>query len=278
MSIIEKISRSSHALTPNERLLVQTVMDSPATAALGTASDLADSVGVHEATASRLARKLGYSNYAAFRHALRDEFIATRETATRFENTIAGNSADTILGDLAQQEMQALSDLGSIINPVQIAQVADALASANRIFLYGYGNAEVLSLMLCKRFRRFGMDVHQLDGDPRSQAEKVLGMSRGDVLLTFAFRRPPRGYEALAETAQEAGAETIVISGSSGAMLSPQPDILLIAPRSGSAEAFQTLTVPMTVCNAIVIAVGHIAKEESLKKLERLGQLIERFD
>lgn len=278
MSIIEKISRSSHALTPNERLLVQTVMDSPATAALGTASDLADSVGVHEATASRLARKLGYSNYAAFRHALRDEFIATRETATRFENTIAGNSADSILGDLAQQEMQALSDLGNIINPVQIAQVADALASANRIFLYGYGNAEVLSLMLCKRFRRFGMDVHQLDGDPRSQAEKVLGMSQGDVLLTFAFRRPPRGYEALVETAREAGAETIVISGSSGAMLSPQPDILLIAPRSGSAEAFQTLTVPMTVCNAIVIAVGHIAKEESLKKLERLGQLIERFD
>ncbi len=278
MSIIEKISKSSHALTPNERLLVQTVMDSPATAALGTASDLADSVGVHEATASRLARKLGYSSYAAFRHALRDEFIATRETATRFENTIAGNSADSILGDLAQQEMQALSDLGSIINPVQIAQVADALAGANRIFLYGYGNAEVLSLMLCKRFRRFGMDVHQLDGDPRSQAEKVLGMSQGDVLLTFAFRRPPRGYEALVETAQEAGAETIVISGSSGAMLSPQPDILLIAPRSGSAEAFQTLTVPMTVCNAIVIAVGHIAKEESLKKLERLGQLIERFD
>lgn len=278
MSIIEKISKSSHALTPNERLLVQTVMDSPATAALGTASDLADSVGVHEATASRLARKLGYSNYAAFRHALRDEFIATRETATRFENTIAGNSADSILGDLAQQEMQALSDLGNIINPVQIAQVADALASANRIFLYGYGNAEVLSLMLCKRFRRFGMDVHQLDGDPRSQAEKVLGMSQGDVLLTFAFRRPPRGYEALVETAREAGAETIVISGSSGAMLSPQPDILLIAPRSGSAEAFQTLTVPMTVCNAIVIAVGHIAKEESLKKLERLGQLIERFD
>jgi len=278
MSIIEKISKSSHALTPNERLLVQTVMDSPATAALGTASDLADSVGVHEATASRLARKLGYSSYAAFRHALRDEFIATRETATRFENTIVGNSADTILGDLAQQEMQALSDLGSIINPVQIAQVADALAGANRIFLYGYGNAEVLSLMLCKRFRRFGMDVHQLDGDPRSQAEQVLGMSQGDVLLTFAFRRPPRGYEALVETAQEAGAETIVISGSSGAMLSPQPDILLIAPRSGSAEAFQPLTVPMTVCNAIVIAVGHIAKEESLKKLERLGQLIERFD
>lgn len=278
MSIIEKISESSDALTPNERLLVQTVMDSPATAALGTASELANSVGVHEATASRLARKLGYDSYAAFRHALRDEFIATRETATRFENTITGNSTDTILGDLAQQEIRALTDLSDVINPLQIAQIADAIARANRIFLYGYGNADVLSLMLCKRFRRFGMDVHRLDGDPRSQAEQVLGISDGDVLLTFAFRRPPRGYEALVETVREVGAKTIVISGNSGAMLSPQPDILLIAPRSGSAEAFQTLTVPMIVCNAIVIAVGHIAKEESLKKLERLGQLIERFD
>jgi hypothetical protein len=34
----------------------------------------------------------------------------------------------------------------------------------------------------------------------------------------------------------------------------------------------------MTVCNAIVIAAGHTAKEESLKKLDRLGQLIERFE
>ncbi|MEL6961843.1 MAG: MurR/RpiR family transcriptional regulator, partial [Pseudomonadota bacterium] len=100
MSLIEKISDQASTLTPSERQLVETVIESPTAAALGTAGDLARAVGVHEATASRLARKLGFDSYAAFRDALRDEFIATRETATRFEKTIAETASDTILGKL----------------------------------------------------------------------------------------------------------------------------------------------------------------------------------
>ncbi len=278
MSILENISKSSENLTPNERLLVETLMDSPETAALGTASNLAESAGVHEATASRLARKLGYATYSAFRNAMREEFIATRETATRFEKTIADGAEGSILDNLALQEAQALRQIENTISADQINAVAEKLIFADRIFIFGYGNSEVLSLLMCKRFRRFGKDVHQLDGDPRRLAEQMLGLREGDVLLTFAFRRPPHGYRALIETAQEANAHSIVISGNSGAMLAPQPDHLLRAPRSGDVDAFQTLTVPMTVCNAIVIAAGAIDKETSLKKLERLGQLIERFD
>ena len=278
MSILEKIAESSSQLTPNERLMVQTVMDRPAVAALGTASDLAESVGVHEATASRLARKLGYKSYAEFRDALRDEFIATRETATRFEKTFDVTASDSVLGNLARQEALALSHIEDSISSEQINIVAEKLIRANRIFIHGYGNAEVLSLMMSKRFRRFGKDVHQLDGDPRSLAEGVLSMRKSDVLLTFAFRRPPRNYQALMATAREAGTKTIVISGNRGAILSPQPDHLLRAPRAGEADSFQTLTVPMTVCNAIIIAAGVLNKANSLKELERLGQLIDRFD
>ncbi|MEM7046012.1 MAG: MurR/RpiR family transcriptional regulator, partial [Pseudomonadota bacterium] len=278
MSLIEKISDQASTLTPSERQLVENVIESPTAAALGTAGDLARAVGVHEATASRLARKLGFDSYAAFREALRDEFIATRETATRFEKTIAETTSDTILGKLARDEAQALGRIEEFVKPDQIADVAGMLMKANRIFIYGYGNAEVLALMMVKRFRRFGKEVQQLDTDPRGLAEQMLGLEAGNVVLSFAFRRPPRGYAALIETAKEAGVRTIVISGKSGALLAPRPDHLLAAPRSGDRDAFQTLTVPMTVCNAIVIAAGLTAKDESLKKLDRLGQLIERFE
>ncbi len=278
MSVLEKIAESSSNLTPNERLMIQAVIESPTAVALGTANDLAGSVGVHEATASRLARKLGYASYAAFRDALREEFIATRETATRFEKTFDGTAPDSILGNLALQEALALGQVENAISAEQINTVAERLIRADRIFIYGYGNSEVLSLMMSKRFRRFGKDVHQLDGDPRHLAEGALGMRENDVLLTFAFRRPPRSYEALMQTAREAGTETIVISGNRGAILSPQPDHLLRAPRGGDADSFQTLVVPMTVCNAIIVAAGSQNKDKSLQELERLGQLIERFD
>ena len=278
MSLIQKISDQAETLTPSERRLVENVIESPTSAALGTAGELAKAVGVHEATASRMAKKLGFNSYAAFRDALRDEFIATRETATRFEKTIAESSDNTILGKLAQDEAQALGGIEEFITPDQIADIANLLMKANRIFIYGYGNAEVLALMMVKRFRRFGKEVQQLDINPRGLAEQMLGLESGDVVLSFAFRRPPRGYAALIETAKEVGAATIIISGQSGALLAPRPDHILAAPRSGDPDAFQTLTVPMTVCNALVIAAGLTAKEESLKKLDRLGQLIERFE
>lgn len=278
MSLMDMISKKAAELTPNERRLVQTVIDSPTAAALGTAGLLARAVGVHEATASRLARKLGFESYGAFRDALREEFIATRETATRFEKTISDTEPGTILGTLARNEAQALGRIEDFIPAAQIDAVAARLMGAARLFIYGYGNAEVLALMMVKRFRRFGRDVHQLDPDPRALAEQALGLAAGDVVLIFAFRRAPRAYAALVETAREAGAETIVISGRAGAFLAPAPDRLLTAPRSGNPDGFQTLTVPMTVCNAIVIAAGALAKEASLKKLERLGQLIERFE
>jgi DNA-binding MurR/RpiR family transcriptional regulator len=277
MSLIKTISDSAQTLTPNERRLVQTVIDSPANAALGTASELAKAVGVHEATASRLAKKLGFNSYADFRKALRNEFIVTNETATRFEKTIAESNAGTILGNLALQEIDALSNIENFITSDQINQVAETLMNSERIFIQGSGNAEVLALMMTKRFRRFGKDVHLLGTDPRSLAEQTLGLRKGDVILTFVFRRPPNTYAPLIETAHEAGAQTIVIAGASGAMAFPSPDFILAAPRSGDPDAFQTLTVPMTVCNAIIIAAGLTSRKASLTKLERLGKLIERF-
>ncbi len=278
MTVLDRFKDAAKALTPNERLLVRTVIESPTSAALGTASELAKSVGVHEATASRLARKLGYPSYAAFRDALRVEFIATHEPATRFEKTISETTGDSILGNLVLQEAQALGRIEDFVSPEQITKVATRLASADRLFVHGHGNAETLAVMMLRRFRRFGADVHKLDADPRSLAEQTLGFRRGDVILTFVFRRPPRAYRPLLECAREVGAETVVIAGSIGATLVPQPDHLLAAPRSGDPDAFQTLTVPMTICNALVIAAGLTDRDRALKTLDRLGQLIDRFE
>lgn len=278
MSIVQRIRETATGLTPSERRLVETLMDHPADAASVTASALARSVGVHEATASRLARKLGYGSYAAFRGALREEFIPTRETATRLKKTLTEAADGSILKTLAQQEADALGRIEEFISPAQIKTVAKKLVNADRLFLFGQGNAETLALMLLKRFRRFGQDVHMLSADPRSLAEQALSFRTGDVVLAFALRRAPHAYEALITTAREAGTETVVVSDTMGATLVPQPDYLLTAPRSGDKDAFQTLTVPMTICNALVIAAGQTTGDTALKSLDRLGDLIGRFE
>jgi len=179
-------------LTPAEARLVQSVIQCPRESASGTAAELAQNAGVHEATASRLARKLGFDSYSAFRSALRDEFIPSREPATRLQKTLCDAAGDTILSTLIRQETEALAGIEAFAGAERIAEIAERLMAARRIHIFGRGNAETLALLMLKRFRRFGRDAHKLSGDPRDLAEQALGFCEGEVLLLFAFRRAPK--------------------------------------------------------------------------------------
>ncbi|NJR13102.1 MAG: MurR/RpiR family transcriptional regulator [Phyllobacteriaceae bacterium] len=233
MSIMDRIQSAAQSLTPSERRLIEAIVGAPQQAALGTALDLARGAEVHEATVSRLVRKLGFDSYSTFRSALQIEFIPTQETATRLEKSLGSADEHALLGALVAQEIAALARVESFVSMDMIHAVAAKLMAARRIHVFGRGNAEILALMMVKRFRRFGCDVQMLSGDLRDLAEQALGFGEGDVVLGFAFRRPPRGYAALIESAREAGASTIVVAGLSGAMLTPAPDILLSARAPG---------------------------------------------
>lgn len=274
----DTIRQRADSLTPSERRLVSSVLAQPRAAALATVTDLAREAGVHEATVSRLARKLGFDGFPAFRAALQAEFLPSEETATRLQRTLQTSTAGGVLATLVDQERAALATLLRHVDERLIHDAARRLMAARRIHVFGRGNAEALALAMAKRFRRFGRDVHLLTGDARSLAEGVLGMAPGDVLLVYAFRRAPRPYAALVEQAQAAGVAVIVVSDTSGPMLVPTPDLLLSAPRSGDVDGFQTLTVPMAVSNAIVIAAGASEEAQALRTLERLGSLIKRFE
>jgi DNA-binding MurR/RpiR family transcriptional regulator len=277
--LTEVIQDQAERLTPSEQRLVTTVLAQPRQAALATVTDLARGAGVHEATVSRLARKLGFDGYPAFRSALQDEFLPTEETATRLQKTLqvtAGGGG--VLSSLVVEESAALANLPTHVTEAQISVAASMMISARRVYIFGRGNAEVLAVMMGKRFRRFGSDVHLLTGDARSLAEDVLGMSDSDVLLVYALRRPPRPYAALVDHARSRGAAVIAICDTLGPMLVPTPEIILSAPRSRDVDGFQTLTVPMAISNAIVLAAGAREETKTLQTLETLGSLLKQFE
>jgi DNA-binding MurR/RpiR family transcriptional regulator len=276
--LAQTIQEFADRLTPSEQRLVKTVLTQPRQSALASVTDLAREAGVHEATVSRLARKLGFDGYPAFRSAMQDEFLPTEETATRLQRTLQTAGTAGVLHTLVAQEMAALAGLATHVDEERIAQAAAVMIAARRLYIFARGNAEALAVTMAKRFGRFGRDVHLLAGDARNLAEGVLGMGAGDVLLVYALRRMPRSYPALVGHARAAGVPVVAISDTLGPMLVPAPDVMLAAPRSGDADGFQTLTVPMAISNAIVLAAGAREEVKTLQVLETLGALIKRFE
>ncbi len=278
MSIVVRMKDVADRLTPSERRMVQEIVTKPRDAALGTASNLAQATGVHEATASRLARKLGFESYAKFRDALREEFIARTDPATRVQTTLEQTRGADLVAELVAQETAALRALPEYLSADQIAAIADCLHGARKTFIFARGNAETLAVMMERRLRRFGMSVIRLRGDGRDLAEQLVELGDQEALLAFAFRRQPRHYAAVLDHARGRGASTIAIAGAFGPTLSPAADHLISAPRSGRHEGFQSLIVPMTICNALILEMARRDEEHSLRALEDLGELIKRFE
>jgi len=276
--IFERIQSTADELTPSEQKLVRELLSRPRDAALGTASELAKRIGVHEATASRLARKLGFGSYADFRDALRQEFIVQSDPAMRVRKMLDSSAYGSILAELIAQEQEALARLPNFLAAETMDAAAAALVGARKVFVFARGNAEALSILADRRLRRMGIDAVVLAGDARDLAERLAMMERGDALLAFAFRRTPRHWRILLDHAASAGAVSVVVSDALGPALLPRGDHLLFAPRSGSEEIFQTLTVPMTIVNALVLQVARLDERRSLERLERLGQLLSTFE
>lgn len=278
MSIFERVQIVAEALTPAERRLVKEIISKPRDIALGTASSLAQRTGVHEATASRLAKKLGFASYAGFRDAIRDEFIIKTDPALRVRNTLEAAQDSDLLSELLSHEIEALGALPRYLDAGRLDVAADALTRARRIFIFARGNAVTLGTLMQRRLRRMGKDIEMLVGDARDLAEQVLGMDETDILIALAFRRQPKLYGPLLERARAVGATSLVLSDSLGPALSPAADIVLSAPRSGSNDAFQTLTVPMAIANALILTMARNDQSTTLRHLEALGELIEDFE
>lgn len=276
-SIIERIQAVAETLTATEQKLVSVLMQAPREVAIGTSGEFAARLGVHEATTSRLARKLGFSSYAQFRDALRREYLRNAAPAERISTTLNNVREQGFLPLLVASEIEALSAIGDHVTDEKILSAAQAL-NRNRVFLYGHGNATVLVELMERRLRRLGIVAQPLSGNRRDLAEQMLTLSSQDTLLLFAFRRQPPDYSTLMEVAGAVKAGTVLISGTIGPSLTPRPDVLLSAPRAGMPDSFQTLTVPMAICNAIILALAAQRGEAALGTLDRLGSLIARFE
>lgn len=276
-AMIERVQAVAGSLTATEQKLISELMRAPREVAIGTSSEFAARLGVHEATTSRLARKLGFASYGEFRDELRREFLKVADPAERISATLNDARAQGFLPLLVASELAALTAITDHISDARILEAAEKL-DCRRVFIYGHGNAEVLSVLMERRLRRLGIESHPLSGSPRDLAEQMLTLCADDALLVFAFRRQPPDYERLMQVATETKAKTVVISGTIGPSLTPSPDVLLSAPRAGMPDSFQTLTVPMAICNAVILALAERRGPEALATLDRLGELIARFE
>lgn len=277
MSLLSRIKDQSDRLTSSDKRLIEVLLGQQDEAVFLSAAQLASRAQVHETTATRLAQKLGYSGYPELRAQLRDEVLQGQEPATRIRRSVAQVAGGDYLANLVAGEQEALNSLLRCVSQADLDAAADMIVAAQRVFVFAQGHAVAIAGLLRRRMDRFGFDTAMLTGRGREIAERAVAMTDRDLVVALAFRRQPDGYDALMGLAAMRGARTMLISDLAGPTMTPPAEHVIAAPRGRSGSEFQSLNVPMTIINAILLTIAGRHEQQVVGKLEELADLFDRF-
>jgi DNA-binding MurR/RpiR family transcriptional regulator len=169
-------------------------------------------------------------------------------------------------------EVQYLTEASHSIDPADFATAVDILLSGHRIFVFASGPSGILAELAEFRFRRLGILTIAMRESGRHLLEKLQLLQPGDAVVAAGFHHMRPELLAVLDHARATGCRSILLTDTLGAVLRDKPDVILSA-RRGPVGTFHSLTVPMAILNALILAVAMARPEESLAALNHLQQL-----
>jgi len=270
MSLRQIVEEFGGRLSKSDQRLVHVLLSNPAESAFLSAQDLAERADVHPTTAVRLARKLGFSGYPDLRSKLQNDLIGSSQAVERVQKRLE-HLGHGSLQAFVDSEINALSALPTQISQEDIKQAAQAIVDANNIFLFGYGHSEALVCLMEMRLNRSGYLTRIMREPSRHLAADTKNIRAGDAVLLFIFNSIEPRVPSMLEHIHNVGATSIVISDPVGPVLRPRPEILLSASRGEVGEA-RSLTVPMAICNTLILVISELDGHKSFDHLSSVSE------
>jgi DNA-binding MurR/RpiR family transcriptional regulator len=277
MSLKDVVEQYDGSLTPADRQLAEVLLSDPQESSYLSAEAIAKRAGVHQSAASRLAQKLGFGSFRELRAALRKDVMSAGTSAERIRKRLDHFAEKSILQALVESEIRALSTAVKQVDQEQMERAAECLRDAGRIVLFGQGHAASLVDLFERRLMRSGYHARALRHGDWQAPDVLLSLKAGDALVAFALRPPFDRLDRVLTHAAAVGATSIMVSDVAGLLLRPRADIVIAASRGEEGES-QSLTVPMAVCNALILELSRCDDGHSIRSLEGLDALRHLFD
>jgi DNA-binding MurR/RpiR family transcriptional regulator len=270
----QRIGEHLPGLTRSQQRIASYLLASYDEAAFLPATDLAQRLQVSEATLVRFAQAIGYDGFRELRRCLQGLYRDQATPASRLQHKLGelASKQGHVLSKVLDMEVQYLTEASHSIDPADFDRAVQVLLGGERIFVFGSGPSGILADLAELRLRRLGILTIAMTESGRHLLEKLQLLQAGDAVLATGFNYVRPELVGVLEHARATGCRSILLTDTLGPVLRSKADVILAA-RRGPVSTFHSLTVPMAVLNALILAVAMARPEESLAALNRLQQL-----
>ena len=261
-----------------QKRIARYILDHYDKAAYMTASRLGSIVEVSESTVVRFAIEVGFDGYPEMQRALQ-ELIRTRLTAVQrvdVTNSLIGEDdvLDKVLGSDADKIRRTLDE----IDRKSFGEAVDKIVSARSIYIIGVRSSSTLAGFLNFNFRMILDNVKFVQTTSGSEMfEQIMNIGPEDVLIAISFPRYSKRIINAVEYATGAGADVISITDSRQSPRAAGADQLLLA-RSDMVSFVDSLVAPLSIINAIIVAVARKKPDDVRERLEKLEHIWDEYD
>ncbi|MCR9215523.1 MAG: MurR/RpiR family transcriptional regulator [Proteobacteria bacterium] len=256
------------------------ILDLQGSSDLLSITSLSEKIGTNPSTITRLARNLGYDNFAAFQKAL---FASPASQPGAFylkQAESALSSGDQPVKQLAAQlchENQANIDrFIETFDTDSFWKAVTLIAEAPRISVYGIRQFHSLAAFLAYGLRLIRTDVSVLDANALGVAEEIAAMRRGEVCVVASVSPYSSDVVKVARVAAEEGIDVVAITDRASSPLVTHAKAALFAPHQSSFIS-NSITSYFAVAECLINAVAAATAEEAKAALTERQQLIERM-
>lgn len=277
-NILSLLKENSYKFSKGQRAIANYIIDSYDKAAFMTASKLGIAVGVSESTVVRFAMELGFNGYPAMQKAMQ-EMVMNRLTASqRIEvaNDRIGNQ--DILSTVIQSDIEKLRQTAETVNREAFRAAVDAVLHARHVYILGVRSTAPLANFLGYYLGQILDTVHVVTTSGTSAVfEQIISVDEQDAVIAFSFPRYSTSTAQGAQYCRDKGAKVIGITDSMTSPLGRNCEHVLLA-KSDMISLVDSLTAPMSIVNALIVAIAARCERSIEKKFAELERVWEKYN
>ena len=264
-------------LSKGQKLIAEYILKNYDKAAFMTAAKLGVSVGVSESTVVRFANELGFSGYPKLQKSLQELIKNKLTTVQRLELKNDYFSDGDALKGVLKADMENIRATLEKINQNTFEDVVKNIFEAQRIYIIGLRSSTAIAEFLGFYLNIILQNVKVVSYGISDVFEQMINVGDGDLVIGIGFPRyAAKTIDAL-EFAQDRGAKVVALTDSLLSPLAAKADYTLIA-QSNMASFVDSLVAPLSVINALIIAVGMREKENISNIFGNLEQIWKSYN
>ena len=276
-NLIAHISEHAAGFSKGQKRIAQYIQEHYESAAFMTAFKLGETVGVSESTVVRFAAELGFDGYPQLQKAMQELIRSKLTTVQRIEVTRARMADDEVLDNVMAYDMANIRLTLEELPRDVFYQAVDAIVEARRVYIFGAGSCRALANFLAYYLKLLLPDIHLIYTSSETEIlEEMLQIGEQDAIIGLSFPRYSSKAVKTVHFAHSRQAKIIAITDSVLSPIAEYASYLLLA-HSDMATIVDSLVAPLSIINALLVAVSLKKMDSNAARLTELEQLWETY-